>query len=85
MAHPDPFGWLAAWNVDLTRMLHGEQTFDYYQPVCVGDVLTFEAHIADIYDKKNGALEFVLRKTKVTNQHEQHVADLTTLLAIRNS
>ena len=49
-----------------------------------GDVLSFEQRIEDIYDKKGGALDFVLRKTRVTNQRGEHVADLRTVTVQRN-
>ena len=43
----------------------------------------FEARIADIYDKKGGALEFVVRETRVTNQNGEHVADLRSVIVHR--
>jgi acyl dehydratase len=49
-----------------------------------GDTLSFEQRIDDIYDKKGGALEFVVRKTRVTNQRAEHVADLRAVLVMRN-
>jgi hypothetical protein len=42
------------------------------------------AHVADIYDKKGGALEFVVRETRVTNQRGEHVADLVATTVVRN-
>jgi hypothetical protein len=47
-------------------------------------VLRFEQRIEDIYDKKGGALEFVLRKTRVTKQRGKPVADLRTVTVLRN-
>jgi acyl dehydratase len=49
-----------------------------------GDRLDFEQRIADIYDKKNGALEFVVRETRVTNQHGALVAELRGVTVVRN-
>ena len=85
MEQPDPFAWIAEVGMDLTRILHGEQSFSYHQPVCAGDTLTFASRIEDIYDKKNGALSFVVRAIKVTNQHGDHVADLRSSIAHRNT
>jgi acyl dehydratase len=48
-----------------------------------GDVLRFESRIADIYDKKNGALWFIVRETRVTNQRGEHVADLRSVVVQR--
>ena len=85
MEKPDPFAWLGEVGMDLTRILHGEQSFTYHQPACAGDTLTFESRIEDIYDKKNGALSFVVKAVKVTNQRGAHVADLRSSIAHRNS
>jgi hypothetical protein len=84
MEKPDPLAWLHEVGMNLARILHGEQSFVYHRPACAGDVLTFETHISDIYDKKNGALEFVVKDTRVSNQDGQHVADLKTVLVQRN-
>lgn len=84
MERPDPLGWLNEVGMNLARILHGEQGFVYHHPACAGDVLTFETHISDIYDKKNGALEFVVKNSRVSNQDGVHVADLKTVLVQRN-
>ncbi|MCY1399018.1 hypothetical protein D9M71_140670 [compost metagenome] len=77
-----------AWRDELgivpARILHGEESFKYHRPAYAGDTLRFEGRITDIYDKKGGALEFVVRETRVTNQHGEHVADLRTVLVQRN-
>ena len=71
-------------NIDLGKVLHGEQRFDYHAPVCAGDTLRFESKVSDIYDKKGGALEFVVNGTKVTNQLGEHVADLHSVIVVRH-
>ncbi|MNN92403.1 hypothetical protein D3C81_2106840 [compost metagenome] len=48
-----------------------------------GDTLHFETRVADVYDKKGGALHFVVQETKVTNQKGEHVADLRSTLVER--
>lgn len=78
-----------AWRDELgivtARILHGEEFFRYHRMAYAGDTLRFDVRIADIYDKKGGALEFVVRETRVTNQHGEHVADLRSVLVQRNS
>lgn len=71
-------------NIDLGKVLHGEQRFDYHAPVCAGDTLRFQSKVSDIYDKKGGALEFVVNDTKVTNQLGEHVADLHSVIVVRH-
>ncbi|MEE4251473.1 MAG: MaoC family dehydratase N-terminal domain-containing protein [Alcanivoracaceae bacterium] len=85
MERPDAMAWLMEIGMNLAKILHGEQTFTYHRPACAGDILTFDTCISDIYDKKNGALEFVVKQSRVTNQKGEHVADLKTVLVQRNS
>jgi acyl dehydratase len=85
MERPNALAWVREIGMNLARILHGEQTFTYHRPACAGDVLTFDTCISDIYDKKNGALEFVVKQSRVSNQHGEHVADLKTVLVQRNS
>jgi acyl dehydratase len=84
MESPDPAALRKLLGIDYRRILHGEQQFRYHAMAHAGDRLRFEPRIADIYDKKNGALEFVRRETKVTNQHGALVAELTCLTVVRN-
>ena len=72
-------------KIDLREVLHGEQRFDYHAPVCAGDTLRFQTRVADIYDKKDGALEFVVNDTRVTNQLGEHVADLHSVIVVRHA
>ena len=77
-------GWREEIGIEMPRILHGEQSFIYHRLAYAGDVLHYACRIADIYDKKGGALEFVVRETRVTNQHGEHVADLRSVLVQRN-
>jgi acyl dehydratase len=85
MESPDPAAIRNLLGMDYRRLLHGEQGFTYHRPSHAGDVLRFEQRIADIYDKKNGALEFVERITRITNQRGEHVADLRAVTVLRNA
>ena len=71
-------------GLDYRKLLHGEQRFIYRAPACAGDVLRFEQRIEDIYDKKGGALEFVVRRTQVANQHGTRVAELRAVTVMRH-
>ena len=70
-------------RMDLKRILHAEQAYDYLAPVSAGDTLTYEPVIADVYDKKDGALEFLVMQTRITNQDGVHVADLRSVVVQR--
>jgi acyl dehydratase len=75
---------LADLEIPLSRLLHGEQSFTYHAPVCVGDTVTVQSSITDIYTKKNGALEFVVKDSNVTNQNQVLVAQMRTVLVCRH-
>jgi acyl dehydratase len=83
LERPDPFAFLASIGVDLRRVLHGEQAFAYERPAYAGDRLTFASRIADVYDKKGGALEFLVRETDVTRDGEA-IARMTSTTIVRN-
>lgn len=67
-------------QLNMQRILHGEQSFIYHRMAFAGDTLTFEPEIADVYDKRNGALEFAVKATRVTNALGEHVADLREVI-----
>ena len=71
-------------DIPLAKLLHGEQSFRYHQPVCAGDTVTVQSTITDIYDKKGGKLEFAVKDSKVTNQRSELVAELRTVLVVRH-
>ena len=62
---PDPLGWLAGLGGDLTKTTHAEQGFAYHKLAHAGDELRLERRIVDVYTKKSGALEFVVKQTDV--------------------
>ncbi|MEU6578911.1 MaoC family dehydratase N-terminal domain-containing protein [Streptomyces sp. NPDC046805] len=80
---PDPFGYLAALDVDLRRVLHGEQSFTYHRPAHAGDTLTLQPRMVDIYSKKGGALEFLVKQTDITCGG-QLVAEAQSVIVVRN-
>jgi len=75
---------LADLGIPLSKLLHGEQGFSYHQPACVGDTVTVRSTITDIYDKKNGALEFVVKTSRATNQRDELVAELRAVIVCRH-
>lgn len=80
----DPTKWVTDLGINLQTILHGEQSFEYHGMSFAGDVLTFDAKITDLYDKKGGALEFLLSETSITNQQGTLVARMKQTLVIRN-
>lgn len=79
----DPFWYLDALGIDLSRILHGEQSFRYHALTHAGDELVLRTRIADCYAKRGGALEFLEIETDITRRCER-VITATTLLVVRN-
>ncbi|MGY4925947.1 MaoC family dehydratase N-terminal domain-containing protein [Streptomyces sp. 900105755] len=80
----DPSDLLAEMGVDLSRVLHVEQGFVYHRTAYAGETLVFAPVITDIYSRKGGALEFVVRDTAVTGADGEPVADLHQVIAVRS-
>lgn len=80
----DSIALLTDLGVDLRRVLHGEQSFTYHQPVYAGETLTVRPRISDVYTKKGGALEFVVKQTTLSRADGAVVADLTSTLVVQN-
>ncbi|HSV52973.1 MAG TPA: MaoC family dehydratase N-terminal domain-containing protein [Burkholderiaceae bacterium] len=70
-------------GIDYRKILHGEQGFSYHAMAFAGDTLTFSQRLHDIYERKAGALEFVVRHTRVTNQHAELVAELRCVTVVK--
>ena len=74
---------LKVLEMDLGRILHAEQSFTYHRMAYAGDTLSFSTKVVDVYEKKGGALVFVVQETRVTNQKGEHIADLRSALVER--
>jgi acyl dehydratase len=62
---------------DLRRILHGEQEFEYFKPIFVGDVLTGTTKVADVYEKeggRGGKMTLLVTETEYANQRGEKVA-----------
>jgi len=71
-------------GVDKTRSVHGEQSFTYYRDICAGDTITGRQRVAEMFEKKGGALLFITTETRLTNQNDEPVCDLRTVIVVRN-
>lgn len=71
-------------NMDIARILHGTQEFEYFAPICAGDRITVTGRIADMFEKKGGALEFVVMEYSYTNQDGVLAVKASNTLVHRN-
>jgi hypothetical protein len=80
---PDPLGWLSALGGDLAKTTHAEQGFIYHAMAYANDRLVLRRKIVDVYTKKNGALEFVVKQTDVM-RGDEHLAEIRFVIALRH-
>jgi acyl dehydratase len=71
-------------GIDKRHAMHAEQSYTYHADLCAGDVLTGRQTVLDVYDKKNGALEFIISEIRLDNQRAEHVCDMRITVAVRN-
>lgn len=50
-------------EVPVRHVLHAEQAFEHLAPLHVGDTVTLSRRVVDIYDKKDGAMTFIVVDT----------------------
>ncbi|MGV9711744.1 MaoC family dehydratase N-terminal domain-containing protein [Gordonia sp. NPDC003424] len=84
MEGPDSFAFITELGIDLRTVLHGEQQFEYRQMTYAGDELTSTSRVVDVYDKKGGLLDFLVRESTVTNQDGAVVAIVRNTLVAQN-
>lgn len=83
LRRPEPYRMLEVIGADLSEALHGEQSFVYHKSVHAGDVLDFEPKIVDYFEKKDGAMRFIVRRTAVRRRGGL-VAELENTLILRS-
>ena len=84
MDGPELLPVLGFLKMDIARILHGSQEFEYLVAICAGDSITVTSQITDIFDKKGGALNFVVMENTYVNQDDVLVAKATSTLVQRN-
>lgn len=82
---PEFLPMLGLLKMDIGRVLHGAQDFEYLGQIYAGDSITQTAKILDMFDKKNGALEFVVLQSEYTNQHGELVGRASQTIVYRNA
>lgn len=68
-------------KLNLKKLVHGEQEFNYFKPVRVGDTVTSKGKIAKIFQK--GPHDFVVFYTESYNQLQEKVSDSIWTFIIR--
>lgn len=74
---------LSKLGLDLLRVLHAGQEFEYLGAVHAGDTLTTNSKIVDMYEKegkRGGTMLFIKSETTFTNQRGEDVLKSTSTL-----
>ncbi|MEU3011626.1 MaoC family dehydratase N-terminal domain-containing protein [Nocardia asteroides] len=80
---PSPFGYFDELGIDLRRVLHGEQAFEYHAVAYAGDTVEISERVADVTVKRGGALEFVTKETEFRRGTEL-LARTTNVAVVRH-
>jgi acyl dehydratase len=83
LERPDPLGWLAELGGDLTTTTHAEQKFTYHALAYAGDELVLRRRIVDVYTRKEGALEFVVKRTDIM-RGDDLLAEIDCTIVLRH-
>ena len=70
-------------RLDYSRVVHGEQEYEWVRPVLVGDVLTAVPRIADIFAKKSN--EYLVIEAEIKDANGEMVAIGRTTLISRGT
>lgn len=74
---PRPDSGTGRGGLDMRRVLHGEQEFEYVRPLRAGDVLTASSHVKDRFEKegkRGGTMTFIVSETVFRDQDGEIVA-----------
>lgn len=71
-------------DVPLRGVLHAEQAFECMAPVHVGDEVEVSRNVVDIYDKKEGAMTFIVVDT-LYRVEARPVASSRQTILVRNA
>lgn len=79
---PHPMEVYERLGVQFAHVLHAEQHFVYHRLAFAGETLRFKPRIADLFEKKGGALEFIVWETRVEGEDGAAVADLRSVMVV---
>lgn len=74
LAHPEA-------HIDFSRVVHGDQRFDYVRPIVAGDELVAQLKVTDV--KSLGGHSMVTSETVISTVSGEHVVTATSTLVVR--
>ena len=79
----NPYQYLHDLSIDMKNVLHAGQCYKYHDLVFAGDQITMESKIKNMYDKKNGSLQFIEFESIFLNQNKKLAVESLSTLVIR--
>ena len=79
----NPYQYLHDLSIDMKNVLHAGQCYKYHDLVFAGDQITMESKIKNMYDKKNGSLQFIEFESIFLNQNKKLTIESLSTLVIR--
>ena len=84
LAAPGQAGYgLVLVGADMRRILHAEQGFRYHRMIHAGDEVTVGTRLVDLYEKKGGALQFVVQRTELSDPDGAVYIECDTIFVVR--
>jgi len=82
------FGIIDKVGADVTKLLHSEEEYEYFAPICAGDRLTAKMKVADMYERgrkerKGRYFEITVLETEVFNEKNELVLRARTTFVER--
>lgn len=78
---------LAEIGIDVRRILHGEEEYEYLAPIYPNDVLTGTTTLVEGKTRQGSGghmMDILTMETRYVNQHNQHVLSTRTTVVVRN-
>ncbi|MGA9524138.1 MAG: MaoC family dehydratase N-terminal domain-containing protein [Myxococcaceae bacterium] len=69
-------------GIDLVKLVHGDQEFEFFDVMRAGDVMTSKGRLTKIFDK--AGMDFVVMETESWNQHGKLVVKGTWTAVIKH-
>ena len=79
----NPYQYLHDLSIDMKNVLHAGQSYKYHDLVFAGDQITMESKIKNMYNKKNGSLQFIEFESIFLNQNKKLTVESLSTLVIR--
>lgn len=72
-------------GIPLSRVLHGEQAYEYVAPIRVGDTITYETSLARSVEKSgsSGSMTFIVFETRIQGSDGKERAVSCTTIVVK--